>query len=243
MLCGCFGKASSYKAAPVAASGNNSNNNSNNNLLDDNKNIPAPKMTAKARSMSVSGNLVKEYDENVWDFYDNLNHTLGKGAGGQVVLAASKDTKREYAIKIITITDPKYLDIINNEKYILEDLDHPNCVRLYEVYTLDVSQMWFVMEVCKGGHLGQFIASRSSGYMREETARTYVTQLLSVVAHLHERKICHRDIKLANILMERKSKTSDLKLIDFGNSSRFNESTLMTRIAGTTYTSAPEVSE
>jgi calcium-dependent protein kinase len=194
------------------------------------------------RSMSVLGNFVKEYEGSVWETYEmKAGRNLGRGAGGEVVEAAHKSTQRKYAIKIINISNPKYHSLVENEKLILQDLDHLNCVRLYEVYGIGLTQMWFVMELCTGGHLGQHIAARSRGHLSESRARSYATQLVSVVAHCHERKVCHRDIKLANILMEGKMHDTPLKLIDFGNSSRFVTGSLMKRIAGTTYSTAPEV--
>ena len=198
------------------------------------------------RSMSLAGNFVRDIQESVWDAYDRVDgyhSNLGKGAGGEVVKAVSKSNKREYAIKIILLTDKRFAKIVENERLLLQDLDHPNCIRLYEVYreTLEITRLWFVMELCTGGHLGQHIARKPKGYLREDTARNFSIQLLGAINHLHSRRIVHRDVKLANILLENADADAPLKLIDFGNSTRFKNNELMTRVAGTTYTSAPEV--
>lgn len=50
--------------------------------------------------------------------------------------------------------------------------------------------------------------------MTEETAATYVTQVVSAVAYMHERFIIHRDIKPENVLL----KGGVAKLGDFGGS-------------------------
>ena len=201
------------------------------------------KLKKKAISMSVLGNLVKEFEGSVWETYqrEDSGKKLGRGAGGEVVEGIHKASKRKYAIKIINIHDPKYHSLIENEKLILQDLDHLNCVRLYEVYSIGLTQMWFVMELCLGGHLGKYIASKSRGYLSETSARVYAIQLLSALSHCHGRNVCHRDVKLANILMELPVRETSLKLIDFGNSARFEDGVLMKRIAGTTYSTAPEV--
>lgn len=79
-------------------------------------------------------------------------------------------------------------------------------------------------------------------YLEESRAKILITQLVSAVAHLHSRGICHRDIKLQNILMEHRDYvTAQIKLIDFGFATRFvGLSPLKTR-CGTPYTTAPEV--
>ena len=46
--------------------------------------------------------------------------------------------------------------------------------------------------------------------------------MLSAIKHLHEKGICHRDMKPENILFESRSKESQVKLIDFGLAKFFN---------------------
>ncbi|CAE7708743.1 CPK1, partial [Symbiodinium microadriaticum] len=58
---------------------------------------------------------------------------------------------------------------------------------------------------------------------------------------MHSRGICHRDIKLQNILMENSSPDAQIKLIDFGFGTRFIGATPLHTRCGTPYTTAPEV--
>lgn len=69
----------------------------------------------------------------------------------------------------------------------------------------------------------------------------YVTQIVHAIAHCHKLGICHRDIKLQNILLEHRGGDAQVKLIDFGNGQRFRGQLPMRKIVGTTYTAAPEV--
>ena len=72
--------------------------------------------------------------------------------------------------------------------------------------------------------------------MDEKWARILIHQLVSAVAHIHSRRICHRDIKLQNILMENSNGfNAQIKLIDFGFSTRFSTSLMSTK-CGTPYT-------
>nr|XP_057911706.1 serine/threonine-protein kinase 35-like [Doryrhamphus excisus] len=73
--------------------------------------------------------------------------------------------------------------------------------------------LWFVMEFCEGGDLNQFILSRRPD---SQTNNSFMLQLTSAVAFLHQNKIVHRDLKPDNILISERSGTPVLKVADFG---------------------------
>ena len=58
--------------------------------------------------------------------------------------------------------------------------------------------------------------------------------------YLHEKKVCHRDLKLDNILFSKKGKTSLLKISDFGLSTVINQGRMLS-LVGTPNYMAPEV--
>ena len=90
--------------------------------------------------------------------------------------------------------------------------------------------------------VGQVLSKCPEGRLSVEVAKQFLSQITRAVAHLHSVNICHRDIKLQNILLESDSwEGAQVKLIDFGNSWRFKPGKNMTKIVGTTYTAAPEV--
>ena len=69
-----------------------------------------------------------------------------------------------------------------------------------------------------------------------------VAEMLSAVAFLHSRSICHRDLKLENWVLESgKDVWSPLKLIDFGLSTHFSAGQRLSRVVGSSYYVAPEV--
>jgi len=46
-------------------------------------------------------------------------------------------------------------------------------------------------------------------------------KLIGAVMHMHKNHIVHRDLKLENILFKDKSPNAELKIIDFGLSTKF----------------------
>ena len=75
----------------------------------------------------------------------------------------------------------------------------------------------------------------------EDRARILATKLLSALAYLHQRKLCHLDIKPQNIMLKT-SDPSELRLIDFGYAYNITKSyEFIPR--GTQEYYAPEVAE
>ena len=54
----------------------------------------------------------------------------------------------------------------------------------------------------------------AGGAMSEDRARSYFKQIVSAAAHCHSQDICHRDLKLENILLGADEQT--VKITDFG---------------------------
>ncbi|XP_038606516.1 serine/threonine-protein kinase 35 isoform X4 [Tachyglossus aculeatus] len=73
--------------------------------------------------------------------------------------------------------------------------------------------LWFVMEFCEGGDLSRYVLSRRPD---AATTRSFLLQLSSAVAFLHENRIVHRDLKPDNILVTERSGPPVLKVADFG---------------------------
>ena len=71
-------------------------------------------------------------------------------------------------------------------------LDHPNLVKVYEVFEYG-GQYVLIMELCEGGDLFNYI--KQSRYFTEAKAAKIIRQLLQAVNYLHKQGITHRDIK------------------------------------------------
>jgi len=156
--------------------------------------------------------------------------------------AAESSPEITYALKAIQKDQVNELfhSEMRNEISILQHLDHPNIVRIFESFE-HKRQIYLVMEYCCGGDLYE----RCDPYSEQDTARI-VTKLLSAVAYMHLKGVVHRDLKFENILFENKRKDANIKIIDFGLSKKFKQtkhgnSLVMTELVGTLYTMAPQV--
>jgi len=105
----------------------------------------------------------------------------------------------------------------------------------------DSENYYIVSEVIKGGPVSKRI--RKNGPLKENKSLHIIKQVIDAVHYLHSMDICHRDLKLENIMFE-KVGGYDIKLIDFGFATKFskNEDTLVV-ILGSPLYMAPELVE
>uniref|UniRef100_A0A0A0L2C0 non-specific serine/threonine protein kinase n=1 Tax=Cucumis sativus TaxID=3659 RepID=A0A0A0L2C0_CUCSA len=112
-------------------------------------------------------------------------------------------------------------EIINHRS-----LRHPNIVRFKEVI-LTPTHLALVMEYASGGELFERICKW--GRFTEDEARYYFRQLIFGVNYIHSMQICHRDLKLDNILLDG-MKSPCLKICDFGYSKRISHRDLKLKL-------------
>jgi calcium-dependent protein kinase len=117
-------------------------------------------------------------------------------------------------------------------------LDHPNILKLYEVYE-DDDNFHIVTDLALGGEFFNYISE--SVKFNEEVAAHFMRHILTAVTYLHANGIIHRDIKPENLVLETFDSGSNLKLIDFGTSALIDSGKISSKF-GTPYYSAPEVS-
>lgn len=98
--------------------------------------------------------------------------------------------------------------------------DHPNIVRLEEVYESH-NEIYLVQEVCKGGELFDRLDEQPDYHYTEAQCARLVKQMLCSVRYIHNKGIIHRDLKLENFLFSDLDAKSELKMIDFGLSKHF----------------------
>ena len=94
------------------------------------------------------------------------------------------------------------------------------------------------MEYCEGKDLMDFILSKRR--LSELESLKYFQQLINALFYLHSQNIAHRDVKIDNMLLD---KDLNLKLVDFGLSTKYTDEILLDQPCGTVVYAAPEVLE
>lgn len=184
------------------------------------------------------GKPIEEVYEGVHD-----GPVLGSGISGLVRLCSHKATGARYAVKCLDlglVGSEEGLQQLREEIAIMCQLDHPNIVRLEEVYESH-SEIYLVQELCVGGELFDRLDEQPDYHYSEAQCAKLVKQMLCSVRYIHSKGIIHRDLKLENFLFSNGSPDSELKMIDFGLSKHFQYGEVHHEAVGTPYTVAPEV--
>lgn len=169
--------------------------------------------------------------ENIENSYIIIS-ALGKGSFGCVYKAQKKLTNELRAVKVL---QKKNLDSVNRkalleEVEILKSLNHPNILKVFEVYEDSIS-INIITDLCTGGELFDRIVE-SKGFS-ENKAANYMYQLISAVRTCHDKGIVHRDLKPENILFINEREDSPLKVIDFGTSKKLDGKNFLSSLTGT----------
>lgn len=139
--------------------------------------------------------------------------SLGEGGMADVYLAMDTILNREVAVKVLRgelSQDPVVLIRFLREASAVSKMHHDNVVEIYDVGESN-KQNYLVMEYIRGRTLKQLILQR--GALQKEEAVEIMTQLVSGIAHAHEKNIIHRDVKPQNVLVK---DDGTVKITDFG---------------------------
>lgn len=138
------------------------------------------------------------------DAYE-LVTVIGRGAFGLVTLMTSEHSGGKLvAMKTVDrfrLTTPALRKAVAHEIRLLRAIvpPHAGIVPLLEVIETCRS-IHMVFEFASGGTLHNFVAER--GALGEGLSRPLARQLCAAVAHLHAHRVCHRDLKLDNLVLD-----------------------------------------
>jgi serine/threonine protein kinase len=168
-----------------------------------------------------------------------LLQKLGQGGMGTVHRAFDSLLGHEVALKAIDPARPDDLYRLKREFRLLADLEHPNLVRLHELFVGPTSA-FFTMELLHGSDFCRFIQGppRETAGIRRKTPptacdfpllRKVARQLAFALSAVHAAGKLHRDVKPSNILI---SSAGRLVLFDFGLATSMCPKSARTKSAG-----------
>lgn len=161
---------------------------------------------------------------------------IGEGSFSEVFKGFHQDTKRVVAIKSLRVNKKNKLNRIKFEINIMQNLDHPNIVKLYEIVEEDDNKIHLVMEYCSGGTLEKFIENNE--ILNESQVHYYLKDLSQGLKYLRTKNILHRDLKPHNLLI---SEDNKLKISDFGLSTELENDKMTDTLCGSPLYMAPEI--
>ncbi|CDW84463.1 protein kinase domain containing protein [Stylonychia lemnae] len=175
-------------------------------------------ITQQDHASNESTNSKVQLQENIHKVYE-FQKLIGEGSYGVVHMAVDKKSLGQArAIKSIKkLKESQFL----NEYDSLSQMDHPNIVKLHQVYQ-DENDYHLDMSFCNGGDLSSYLKNLQ-GSIKEETCAKIVYQVLKAVSYIHKKGFAHRDIKAENILIQYQDCNDiSIQICDFGFCSRID---------------------
>ena len=174
---------------------------------------------------------------NKYEIVDNLN----SGKYGIIKQVINKETKEICCMKVMnkkTMTS-KDLHESKTEVEIMKICQHPNLVRLYDIYE-NQENKYLVMEYCEEGDLFKYLESKNFKISEKEVI-VILKQLLSGIYYLQQYGITHIDLKPENILVKKLEGKYTFKIADFGLSKIISPEEFCEEPYGTLCYCSPEV--
>lgn len=104
----------------------------------------------------------------------------------------------------------------------LSRMSHPNIVEVTDVIEDENNTSYYVMRFLSGGNLYDIVrpADKETKPLSEARAIRYVKQVADALGYMHQRMMCHFDVKPNNIMLDEED---DAVLIDFGLAKNYSK--------------------
>lgn len=202
------------------------------------------KITDKLRSGLLNDSNNKNVNGDGDIKYWIKGRVLGTGSYGSVYIGINQQNGELFAAKQVELCNANsderkkaMVQALRGEINLLKQLNHENIVQ-YLGSQVDSSNLYIFLEYVPGGSIFSILAEQ--GKFDENLVRHNIRQVLGGLNYLHDRCIIHRDIKGANILVDKRGM---VRISDFGISQRTDDSTEIAgaTLQGSAYWMAPEV--
>ena len=160
--------------------------------------------------------------------FPEIKQKLSSGNFGTVWIVEMEG--KEFAMKTVKQSD----EFVNREESIMKQISHPHIIGYVKSWVQD-STLHLVME-CEPTNLKEYIKYNS---FTSDELKTVTRGMFSGVEYLHSKSICHRDLKLDNILYN--PQLVKVKICDFGCSKIMEENKPNTSYICSRYYRAPEL--
>lgn len=163
-----------------------------------------PHLVASAGHASLLGSALGGYQ---------VQALIGRGAMGTVYLARDTALNRPIALKVLLgslARNPAMVRSFYREAQAAAPLRHPGIVRIYSA-GVESGTPYIAMEYVAGEPLDRFL--RRKGSVSWQAALHVGAQLAQALNCAHGAGVVHRDVKPANILLDRQGR---VRLADFG---------------------------
>ncbi|HKF80641.1 MAG TPA: serine/threonine-protein kinase [Thermoleophilaceae bacterium] len=172
-----------------------------------------------------------------------IEEVIGRGGMGVVYRATQESLRRRVAVKLIApevAGNPDFRERFKRESLLAASIEHPNVIPVYDAGETE-DLLYLVMRFIEGIDLRALIDSE--GALDPRRAARIVGQLAEALGAAHRRGLIHRDVKPANVLIERSGGSEHAYLTDFGIARDLGSTTALTRVGsvvGTLDYIAPE---
>src|SRR5690242_8541911 len=127
---------------------------------------------------------------------------VGRGGMATVFLAHDVALDRKVAIKVMApalLSDPGFAERFKREARTAASLSHPNIIPIYAVKEGE-HLLYFVMKFIEGRPLDSII--KEVGPLPIPMVQAILNQVGAALGYAHKRRVVHRDVKPANIMID-----------------------------------------